>query len=242
MKKLLFILLALSSPLFAQISTQKVNNTAVIYAANSTLNVNGNVFFSNLNVRGFIFQTGAAGADGSSNLFRASTNAFTGLIKAYNTGTHEFGAVAISSGPSISATGSSASLTLAGGAISTVGVRIANWGLTVTNNLSVSNSFTVGGTTRLGTNGSAFVFHKTATASLNFGNILAAGFEDLTITVGGAAANDSVMLGNPVDQDGSLDTEAFVSAANTVTVRAHNVGSLAVDQASKTYRVTVINY
>lgn len=97
-------------------------------------------------------------------------------------------------------------------------------------------------TTQLGTNGSAFIFHKTATASLNYGNILVGGSEDLTITVGGAAANDSVILGRPTDEDASLVTRAFVSAANTVTVRANNVGTLAVDQGSKTYRVTVVHY
>lgn len=308
MKKLLFILLALCSPLFGQISTQKVNNTAVIYGANSTLTVNGNEFVSNLVVRGAIIQTGSGA--GSSNLFLAQSNYVGGVIYATNNGGHRIGSMSFAfnsivspstltiagtsvllspttagnvttaigfglnvtnnltvsnafTAPSALAThqvgslnilglniyGSGTGINVGGGGSGNVilhpssqPVVVRGLGMTLTNNLSVSNSFTVGGTTQLGTNGSAFVFHKTATASLDFGNILAAGFADLTITVGGAAANDSVILGNPVDQDGSLDTEAFVSAANTVTVRAHNVGSIAVDQASKTYRVTVINY
>lgn len=78
-----------------------------------------------------------------------------------------------------------------------------------------------------------------ATAALDFGNILAATSADLTITVSGAKANDSVHLGLPAAPDVSIVFNAFVSAANTVTVRAFNVGAIAVDQASATFRVTV---
>lgn len=80
----------------------------------------------------------------------------------------------------------------------------------------------------------------TATDSLDFGNILAAASADLTITVTGAAVGDAVILGPPAAPDSSLTFLAFVSAADTVTVRAFNVGSLAVDQAAMTFRVTVI--
>lgn len=78
------------------------------------------------------------------------------------------------------------------------------------------------------------------TASLNFPSILAATSADLTIALTGAVANDAVVLGLPIDQDPSLTAEAFVSAPDVVTVRAHNVGSIAVDQSAKTYRVTVL--
>lgn len=239
MKKLLFIILAISSPLFGQTMTQKVNNVATIYGANSSLVVNGQDMASNITIRGTITQSGSM--NGSSNTFLALTNVYTGVFRAKNASvTHGLGGLSMNN-TTWTADSSSALLGLGGGQ-STLGVRVINMGMTVTNNLSVSNNFTVGQTTTLGTNGSAIVFHKTATASLDFGNILAAGTADLTITVGGAAENDSVILGRPTDEDASLATRAFVSGANTVTVRANNVGTIAVDQASKTYRVDVIHY
>lgn len=80
----------------------------------------------------------------------------------------------------------------------------------------------------------------TATAALNFASINAAASADLTITVAGAAVNDSVALGLPAAPTAGIVFNAFVSAANTVTVRATNITAGAVDPASATYRVTVI--
>lgn len=82
----------------------------------------------------------------------------------------------------------------------------------------------------------------TATATLNFGSILAAASEDLTITVTGAAVGDSVTLGLPAAPDATTTFNGFVSAANTITVRCFNVGTIAVDPASATYRATVNHY
>lgn len=81
-----------------------------------------------------------------------------------------------------------------------------------------------------------------ATATLNFGSILAAASEDLTITVTGAAVGDSVTLGLPAAPDATTTFNGFVSAANTITVRCFNVGTIAVDPASATYRATVNHY
>jgi hypothetical protein len=81
----------------------------------------------------------------------------------------------------------------------------------------------------------------TATASLDFPNILASASADLTITVTGAAVGDAVVLGPPADPDAGLTFLAFVSAADTVTVRACNFSSGAIDQAAKTFRVTVLD-
>lgn len=144
MKKLLSIafLLMMSTCGFGQLLTNKINNTAVIYAANSSLIVNGNDFVSNLSVRGFIFQTGVAGVDGSSNLFRASTNTFTGLLKAQASGNHGLASMTFSSA-TIAANSSSAILDLAGG-VTSLGVRITGLGLTVTNSVSISNSLFCG--------------------------------------------------------------------------------------------------
>lgn len=79
-------------------------------------------------------------------------------------------------------------------------------------------------------------------ATLDFGSILAAASADLTITVTGAAVGDTVSLGTPAAPDASITYTAFVSAADTVTVRSHNVGGIAVDQASGSFRVCVMKF
>jgi len=66
---------------------------------------------------------------------------------------------------------------------------------------------------------------------------------DLTITVAGAAVGDTVALGAPngsVLADSSFS--AWVSAADTVTVRFNNYSAGAQDPASGTFRATVIRF
>lgn len=84
-----------------------------------------------------------------------------------------------------------------------------------------------------------------ASAALNFPNTAAGSASDLTITVTGAAPGDIVNLGVP---NGSLPNgansnenfSAWVSAANTITVRYHNNTGGASDPASGTFAVQVI--
>ncbi|MBK8909765.1 MAG: hypothetical protein IPM61_00390 [Chlorobi bacterium] len=80
-----------------------------------------------------------------------------------------------------------------------------------------------------------------ASAALNFGNTGAQTSADLTITVNGAAAGDAVFLGTP---NGSVNANstftAWVSAANTVTVRFNNYSSGSIDPANGTFTVTVV--
>lgn len=77
-------------------------------------------------------------------------------------------------------------------------------------------------------------------ASLDFASIAAAASADLTITVTGAAVGDSVALALPAAPAAGLVFNAFVSATNTVTVRASNITALAVDAAAATYGAVVI--
>lgn len=84
----------------------------------------------------------------------------------------------------------------------------------------------------------------TATASLNFPNTAGSwGFSNLTITVTGAADGDVVQVGIPgaLILANSFYT-AYVSAANTVTVRFTNTALLAQDPAAGTFRVAVTKY
>lgn len=94
----------------------------------------------------------------------------------------------------------------------------------------------------IGTAGTAVTNYASATATLNFGNILATASEDLTITVTGAKVNDTVTLGLPATVLAGAIFNAWVSAADTVTVRCNNAGSIAIDPASATYRVGVTSH
>jgi hypothetical protein len=77
-------------------------------------------------------------------------------------------------------------------------------------------------------------------ASLDFGSISTASQANLTITVTGAAVGDEVIMALPAAPAAGLVFNAFVSAANTVTIRASNITGLSVDPAAATYGVIVI--
>ena len=93
---------------------------------------------------------------------------------------------------------------------------------------------------KAGTNGAAITKVLTASATLDFPSIAAVSQANLTITVTGAAVGDEVILSLPAAPAAGLVFNAFVSAANTVTVRATNVTAAAVDAASATYGVIVL--
>jgi hypothetical protein len=80
---------------------------------------------------------------------------------------------------------------------------------------------------------------KSATATLDFASIAAAASADLTITLPGAVVGDTVELGLPAAPQAGFIFQAFVSAANTVTVRATNITAGALDAASASYTVSI---
>lgn len=77
-------------------------------------------------------------------------------------------------------------------------------------------------------------------ATLDFPSIATTASADLTITVTGAAVGDEVVLALPAAPAAGLVFNAFVSAANTVTVRASNITASPVDAGSATYGVIVL--
>lgn len=79
-------------------------------------------------------------------------------------------------------------------------------------------------------------------STLDFGSISAQSSADLTITVTGAQVGDSVVLGLPSSPTAGIVFNAFVSAADTVTVRAHNYTGSPIDPASASYAVTVLGF
>lgn len=92
------------------------------------------------------------------------------------------------------------------------------------------------------TNGTAVDLIASATATLDFPSISAGGQQDLTITVTGASTGDVVQLGLPAAPTAGVVFNAFVSAANTVTVRASNITGSPIDPASATYRAAVTSF
>jgi hypothetical protein len=84
-----------------------------------------------------------------------------------------------------------------------------------------------------------------ATAALNYGSIgVSGGFLDLDVTVTGAELDDwtsvdCVSIRGAGDGSRALIFSSFVSAANTVTVRAVNPTLVAVNPGSYTFKILV---
>jgi len=67
--------------------------------------------------------------------------------------------------------------------------------------------------------------------------------DQTTVTVTGAATGDVVSLGIPVSSnDANSNYSAWVSAANTVTIRFNNYSSVGINPSNGTYRVSVLKY
>ncbi|MCG2613745.1 hypothetical protein LZZ85_05615 [Terrimonas sp. NA20] len=83
----------------------------------------------------------------------------------------------------------------------------------------------------------------TATATLDFGNTAAQTSSDLTITVNGVGDGDAVSIGIPnASRNANSSFEAWVSTANTVTVRFNNYSSGSINPTSGSFRVAVTKY
>jgi hypothetical protein len=89
-------------------------------------------------------------------------------------------------------------------------------------------------------NGNTITKVLSGSASLNFGSISAVSQADLTITVTGAAVGDEVIMALPAAPAAGIVFNAFVSATDTVTIRASNITAAPVDPAAATYGVIVI--
>ncbi len=130
-----------------------------------------------------------------------------------------------------------------GGTISGIELQVASaanrWNINATG--TAANQLT--GPTTIGASGSAVDLILTATATLDFPSIAAdGGTQDLTITVTGASTGDTVVLGLPAAPNAGVVFNAWPSSSNTITVRATNATTGAIDPASASYRVTVISH
>ncbi len=100
------------------------------------------------------------------------------------------------------------------------------------------------GTNYFATSGSVrYTLAKTliGSATLDFASTTTRTSRDLTITVTGATTNDFAIV-NPGTNNANTTYTAWVSAANTVTVRFNNYSGGTIDPASATFRVTVLKY
>jgi hypothetical protein len=95
----------------------------------------------------------------------------------------------------------------------------------------------------LAASGTAITNWIGASATLDFPNTAAQTSSDLTITATGAADGDAVILGVPnAAVNANACYTAWVSASNTVTVRLNNFSAGAIDPASGTFKVLVIQW
>lgn len=78
----------------------------------------------------------------------------------------------------------------------------------------------------------------TATKTHDFGSISAQSQSTITVTVTGARSGDAVVV-RPETAVNGIIVDGHVSASDTVTIRAVNYSSGAVDPAEQDYRVIV---
>ena len=106
---------------------------------------------------------------------------------------------------------------------------------------NVNLNLTSKGTGTVQVNGVDVATKLAATANLDFGSVAAQSQADLTITVTGAAVGDSVAIGIPTGAvTAGIAYTAWVSATNTVTVRAHNYTTAPLDPASGTFKAVIV--
>ncbi len=80
----------------------------------------------------------------------------------------------------------------------------------------------------------------TAQANLDFGSIAAGASADLTMTATGATSGNNAFA-SPAGIEAGLIWSAWVSAANTVTVRMFNLTGSPIDPANRSWRCIVMN-
>lgn len=110
------------------------------------------------------------------------------------------------------------------------------------NVLKTDDAFIAGTSFTIGS-GATITGHLSAAVALNFGSIAAGTTAELTATVTGAAVGNVTAIATPnTTIEAGLIWSAYVSAADTVTVRLANVTSGAIDPANKGWRIDVWNH
>jgi hypothetical protein len=132
-----------------------------------------------------------------------------------------------------------------GGSINTRGTGSIEFGIPATRTILNGSATSYRTVTLPNITGTLPIALISASTALNFPNIISNNFQDLTITLTGAATSDVVFVtcisgGRTAPDDTKLLFEAFVSASNTVTVRAHNKTPGDINPASYNFKVAII--
>lgn len=93
--------------------------------------------------------------------------------------------------------------------------------------------------TTIGRGGTTLKSHLAGGAVLDFPSIAAGASSTLTITVAGAAVGDDVTLHSNSLAEGGIRLDCAVTATDTVSVRATNTTTAAIDPAARTFRVRI---
>jgi len=180
---------------------------------------------------GYIYTYGEDSGGGVIDTHGEEVTAPGGSIYTNGSGTEPGGSINTSSG---------------GGSINTRGTGSIEFGVSTTRT-TLNGSATAARTVTLpNITGTLPIALISASTSLSFGSITAGGFVDLTITLTGAATTDVVFVtcldtAGRGTTNGKLIFEAFVSATNTVTVRAHNPTSgIIAPGAAYNFKVAII--
>jgi hypothetical protein len=145
----------------------------------------------------------------------------------------------------VDANGGSINTSNGGGSINTTGTGSIQLGVSTTRTTLNGNASADRTVTLPNITGTLPIALISASTALNFPNIISNNFQDLTITLTGAATSDVVFVtcisgGRTAPDDTKLLFEAFVSASNTVTVRAHNKTPGDINPASYNFKVAII--
>ena len=192
---------------------------------------------------GVIFGNDGAGSTSPSSFVWDNGNMAIG--NGYKTNAAPANGLLVQGNVGIGLTAPTATLTLKAG---TATAGTAPLKLTPGTNLSTPEAGAVefDGTNYFVTSGSVrYTLDKTltATATLDFPITAGNASSNLTVTVTGAADGDVVFVGAPnASVAANSSYTAYVSAANTVTVKFANSSIVAIDPASGTFRVSVLKY
>lgn len=203
------------------------------FSINQTGTATGNVSLINLNPT-------VTSVTGSLYSIKSSLLSGTNIYNLYIDGT----AINYLNGnTSIKTTTSTAFLTIGGGTVANSALRLIAGSMPTGGNILDGNINYDGSNLRLTVNTTDFTLVKALTGSavLDFPSIAASGFQDLTVTVTGASIGDIVSIGEDNSVVGSnIFYKGFISAANTVTIRAFNTHpSNAYDPTSATFKIIV---
>lgn len=207
--------------------------------ANTQYNIGGNAA---LRIPGGRSVFVGSGGSGSSNSFlgfgaggdtTGSGNSFLGYLAGSNntTGTNN---TAIGNGANVASNNLENATAIGAGAAASSSNTVVLGRSSGADGVQIPGSLRVGG-------GAVVERILTVSASLNFPALGSNQNATLTISMPGALVGDSVILGLPSNPTVDFLFTAFVSAADTVTVRARNLNqSSAIDPSSNQFRVIVI--